>query len=198
MSVDKIKGKILSDAQAEALRIEVEIAEKVKKIKEEQQGRIETIKKDAEEEGRRLAEDRRKKDIAAAELELRKAFLAQKQELIQTVFDRALERLANLEGKEYERFIAELLLKAVEEGDEEVLLSSGDGHKIGDKFLDEVNRKLNVKGKKGALRLVREDRDLGGGFILRRGKKEINCSMASLFNTVREELEPAVAKILFS
>lgn len=198
MSVDKITAKILSDAQAEVRRIEAEIAEKVKKIQAEQRERVEIVEKEAEEEGRWRAEDRQKKDIATAELELRKALLAKKQELIQGVFDRALKRLANLKGEEYERFIAELLLKVVEVGDEEVIFSSGYGHKIEDKLLEEVNRQLTKEGKRGNLRRIKEDRDFLGGFILRRGKREINCSLKSLFSTVREELEPIVAEILFS
>jgi len=197
MSVDRITAKILSDAQAEARQIEDEIARKVEKIRAEEQQRVEAIRKEAEEEGRQRAEDRHRKDIATAELELRKALLAQKQDLIQKVFDKALKRLYDFKGEEYRRFIAELLLKVAEVGDEEVIFSSADEHKLGEKLLEEVNARLVKEGRKGALRLVKENRDLRGGFILRRGKMEVNCSLEALFNSVREELEPEVAEILF-
>jgi V/A-type H+-transporting ATPase subunit E len=179
-------------------QIEAEIAKRVEEIQAEERERVEAIRKEAQEDGSRRAEDRQKKDMATAELELRKAHLAQKQELIQQVFDKALKRLRQLKGKEYQRFIAELLLKVVEIGDEEIIFSSADGHKVEEKLLEEVNSRLVGMGKKGNLHLVEENRDLQGGFILRRGKMEVNCSFDTLFNTVREELEPEVAEILFS
>jgi V/A-type H+-transporting ATPase subunit E len=106
--------------------------------------------------------------------------------------------LADLKGEKYERFVLELLMKVVEVGDEEVIFSNADGHKISEKLLEEANSQLVKAGKAGALRLVKEDRDLQGGFILRRGKTEVNCSLNSLFDSVREELELQVAKALFS
>jgi V/A-type H+-transporting ATPase subunit E len=198
MSVEQITAKILSDAQAEVRQIEAEIAKRVEKIQAEERELVEAITKEAEEEGRRRAEDRQKKDMATAELELRKGLLAQKQELIQQVFDKALKRLYKLKGQEYQAFISQLLLKVVEIGDEEVIFSSADGHKTAEKLLEEVNTRLVKEGKKGNLRLVKENRALQGGFILRRGKMEVNCSFDTLFNTVREELEPDVADVLFS
>jgi V/A-type H+-transporting ATPase subunit E len=198
MPVDKITEKILSDAQAEVRRIQAEIAKKAEKIQAGGREQVAAIEKEAQEEAGRRAEDRKRKDIATAELELRKALLAQKQKLIQQVFDEALKRLTNLRGQEYQRFIIELLLKVVEVGDEEVVFSSSAGHEIGEKLLDEVNGRLAKEGRKGNIRIAKEDRDLQGGFILRRGKMEINCSLQALFKAVREELEPEVSRILFS
>jgi V/A-type H+-transporting ATPase subunit E len=198
MSVETITEKILSDAQAEVFRIEAEVAEKAKKVEAEQREQVKAIEKEAEGEAKWRAQDRKKKDIATAELELRKALLVQKQRLIQQVFDTALKRLEDLKGEKRERFILELLMKVVEVGDEEVIFSDADGRKIGQKLLEEANSRLVKEGKKGALRFVKEDRDLHGGFILRRGKMEVNCSINSLFDSVREELELQVAEVLFS
>lgn len=198
MSVDKITEKILSDAQAEVKGIQTEIAKKTEKILAEGREQAAALEKEAEEEAKRRAEDQKGKDIATAELELRKALLAQKQGLIQQVFDQALKRMANLKGQEYQRFITKLLLNVVEVGDEQVVFSGSGDHEIGEKLLEEVNARLAKEGRKGNLRIVREDRDLQGGFILRRGKMEVNCSLKALFNTVREELEPQVSGILFS
>jgi V/A-type H+-transporting ATPase subunit E len=198
MSVDKIKAKILSDARAEAEKIEQEIAGQVRQIEAQQKEAVAVIEKETQKEAKRRAEDRLKKDIATAELELRKNLLAEKQALIQKIFDQAMEHLAKFKGEEYEKFLLELLLKTVERGDEQVIFSTIDEHKVKDQFLEKVNSRLIEQGKKGELRLVREERDLRGGFILRLGKREVNCSLGALFHTVREELEPGVAKILFS
>ncbi|MFC1683231.1 V-type ATP synthase subunit E [Candidatus Zixiibacteriota bacterium] len=198
MSVDKIKAKILADARAEAKKVEDQISGQVRQIEAQQKEQVEVIEKQVQLEAKQRAEDRFKKDIATAELELRKTLLAEKQALIQKIFDQALKRLTKLTGEKYEKFLLELLLKTVETGDEQLIFSTADEHKVKDQFLEKANRLLTEQGKKGELRLVREERDLRGGFILRRGKKEVNCSLGALFSTVREELEPGVAKILFS
>ena len=124
MSVDKIKAKILSDARAEAEKIQQEIAGQVRQIKAQQKEAVAVIEKETQQEAKRRAEDRYKKDIATAELELRKNLLAEKQALIQKIFDQAMEHLAKFKGEEYERFLLDLLLKTVERGDEQVIFWS--------------------------------------------------------------------------
>jgi V/A-type H+-transporting ATPase subunit E len=198
MAVEKIRLKIMADAQAEVRAIEDEFAERLREIQADRDEQIEAIEKQAQEEARRRAEDRQKKDIATAELDMRKALLDEKQKLIQKVFDQALRRLVQMKGEEHQRFIVDLLLKTVEVGDEEVIVSSAEEHKLVAELLPKVNDKLLKDKKKGELRLVQEDRELLGGFILRRGKREVNCSLSALFNTIREEVEPEVAKALFS
>jgi len=198
VSVDKITEKILSDAKAEVKRIETEATRRVREIQSEGQEKVRAIESAARQEGERRAQDRQKRDIATAELELRKAALAEKQRLIQKVFEDAFQRLAKTRGEEYRDFLSELLMRTVESGDEEVILSKEDAQRLGQAFLKEINGRLKEKGRQGELRLVEHGRDIQGGFILRQGKRETNCSLAALFSAVREELEPRVAEVLFS
>jgi V/A-type H+-transporting ATPase subunit E len=198
MSVDKIKDKILSEAREQAGQIEAEIAGQVKQIQAQEAELVKTIQDQALEEGRRRAEDRLRKDIATAELELRKAVLTRKQELIEQVFEQAFERLAQMKGEKYRSFLADLLMKSVQSGEEEVIFSKEDAGSIGQPLLEEINRRLVKENKPGTLLLADEDREIQGGFILRRGKREVNCTLTALFAAIREELEPRVAEILFS
>jgi V/A-type H+-transporting ATPase subunit E len=198
MSVDKIKEKILSDAREQAQKIEAQAAEKIRQIERERDERVKAIEKAAMEEGTRRAEDRNRKDIATAELELRKGILAEKQKLIQDVFDDAFDHQIKMKGEKYRDFLSDLLMKTVETGQEEVIFSKDDAHHIGQSFIDQVNQRLKKEGQKGELRLVEEERQMQGGFILRQGKREVNCSLAALFGNRREEWEPRVAEILFS
>ncbi len=197
MSVEKITEKILSDAEEQAGRIEKEFAGRIEQIRRRRDQQVEQIRSDAQEEARRRAEDRFQKDIATAELELRKEILARKQEFIGTVFDRAREGLMEMKGPARREFLFQLLLRSVESGDEEVIVSSQDESLIDDKFLEQANKKLEGDGGKGHLQLSEERRDLPGGFILRRGKQEINCSLGALIHSIRRELEPDVAGHLF-
>ena len=197
MSVEKITEKILSDATEQAGGIEKEFAERIEQIRERRDRQIEEIRSRAQEEAQRRAEDRFQKDIATAELEIRKEMLARKQELIGQVFARARERLLEMKGTERREFLLQLLLRTVERGDEEVIVSLQDEALIDKTFLEEANRQLDKDGRKGRLQLSGERRDLPGGFVLRRSKQEINCSLGALIHSVRQELEPDVAGRLF-
>jgi len=197
MSVEKITEKILSDAGEQAGRIEKEFADRIEQIRERGDREIEQIRSRAQDEAGRRAQDRFQKDIATAELELRKEALACKQELIGQVFDRVRERLMEMKGPDRREFLLQLLLRTAESGDEEVIVSQQDRAVIDDAFLEQANKKLKGDGKKGDLRLSGERRDLPGGFILRRGKQEINCTLSALIHSVRQKLEPDVAARLF-
>jgi len=198
MSVEKITEKILSDARGEAGRIEKEFARRIEQVRERRDRQLEEIRSRAKEEARRRAEDRYQKDIATAELELRKEVLARKQELIRTVFDRARQRVMEMKGPARREFLLQLLLRTVESGDEEVIVSPQDEALIDDAFLGQANQQLEGDGRKGRLQLSGEHRDLPGGFVLRRGKQETNCSLGGLIHSVRQELEPDVAGRLFA
>jgi len=197
MSVEKITEKILSDAAEEAGRIEREFADQIEQVRERRDRQVEEIRSQAKEEARRRAQDRFQKDIATAELELRKEVLARKQELIRKVFDQARERLLEMKGGARREFFLQLLLRTVESGDEEVIVSRQDQALIDDTFLEQANKQLEGVGKKGRLRLSEAGRDLPGGFVLRQGKQETNCSLGALIHSIRQELEPEVAGRLF-
>jgi V/A-type H+-transporting ATPase subunit E len=197
MSVEKITEKILSDAREEAGRIEREFAERIEQIRRTRERQVEEIRSRTEEDARRQAQDRLQKEIATAELEMRKEVLARKQELIGQVFDRARQHLLEMKGQERKEFLLQLLLRTVESGDEEIIVSQQDQALIDDAFVEQANGKLKEDGKKGRLQLSEERRDLPGGFVLRRSKQEINCSLGALVHSVRQELEPDVAGRLF-
>jgi V/A-type H+-transporting ATPase subunit E len=88
------------------------------------------------------------------------------------------------------------MLDAVETGDEEAIVDKNEW-RINLDFVKNVNRELGP-GYKGNLRLADEKKDLGGGFILRRGKIKNNVSFEVLLNQARKQLEIELAKDLFS
>jgi V/A-type H+-transporting ATPase subunit E len=102
-----------------------------------------------------------------------------------------------MQPEEYKELMTGLLIAAAESSDEEVVVAESDKDKISAELLEKVNQKLRVGGKKGKLTLSAENRNIPGGFVLRKGRKEINCSLQTIFATGRIELESEVAVILF-
>lgn len=197
VGVEKIKEQILQDSQIT-----------VNNILEEAKKQAESIINKAQLQAVEKAESIRKKAIndslekvrianSMAELEMRKSKLLTKQNIIDEVFSKVLDRLSTLDDAEYEKLIFNMLVNAVETGDEEVVLSGNRKSKMSEGFINNVNQSLVSAGKKGNVKLSDKKVDIVGGFILMSQGVEVNNSFEALIRLNRDEIEPKVAQILF-
>ncbi len=155
------------------------------------------IMDNAKEKAARSAAERKQRVIAMAQLENRKEILKTKQRLIEEAFGRAMRNILSLDTEAYGAFLCKLILQANAEGDEEILLSERDRGRLGDGWIEGLNRRLLENKKKGQMKIAGETRPIQGGAILRLGRKEINCGLASVIDSKRNQLETIVAEILF-
>jgi V/A-type H+-transporting ATPase subunit E len=132
-----------------------------------------------------------------AELEERKGLLQAKQQIIDEVFDKARQELANLPVEDYRQLIYKMLLESSITGDEEIIIDEKDKSRITPDLVEKVNKELKTKGKSGNLKISAKTRPMIGGFILKARDMEINSTFDSLIKLQREELETGIAKILF-
>ncbi|HHU68889.1 MAG TPA: hypothetical protein GXZ31_01145 [Thermoanaerobacterales bacterium] len=195
--LDKIKEKILEDAKREADKIIKEAELEAQRISEQAEKTAAENRKTLNEKAQKDAQEARRKTLAMTELDMRKEQLAVKQKMIDLAFEKTLERLNKLEGKEYEKMILNMMEKAVETGQEEIILSTNDRKKFKPELLATLNNRLSKKGIKAALKISNEARRIQGGFILKRRGVEVNGSFETLIRTEREEIESKVAAILF-
>jgi len=196
MEAEQVVGKILSEARAEAEKIISGAKSKAAAEQEKLESELAKYNKETETLAAEAAEDKRGRMLAMARMDVRKEMGAAKVALVDEVFARAHERIRNLGDDEHRKLISELIVKAVETGDEEVIVGR-DEKRIDDKLIKQVNRQLG-SGFMGNLRLSRERADISGGFILRRNNIQVNVSIEVLVNSMREELESEVVKDLFS
>ena len=197
MSLEAIVDKILKDARDRTSWVEGESRVKIQSIQSQCEETIRAFQEASRKRAERLADDQRRKLLSMAELDIRKEVLALKQEMIEMAFEKAISQL--LEGSE-ERYLAllkKLILDADLEGDEELILNQKDRKRMHDGFIRVLNQALGKAGKQGELKLSPESRPIRGGVILRRGRKEFNCSVESIIYAKRDELEGTVARILF-
>ena len=193
---DKIIEKIIQDAEEKA-------AGYIRGAEE----RAARIIADTEQEAKRNLENRLQKAYSEAEnlkariisideLESRKSKLAVKQKVLSRAFELALERLADMPDSRYRQMIIEMVVPLVGEGTHEITLSGRDKKRlIG--IDNDINRRISESGKKGSVSISANEGTFIGGFILRRGKIEVNCTLETLVNTRKSELEKEVAEILF-
>jgi V/A-type H+-transporting ATPase subunit E len=192
MSIENIIGKILAEAENESQRVLEEAGEKSRDILEKAEAQAEKIRKDSEVQAKEDASLLKSRRTSVAELEVRKMRLGAKQALISRCFDAALDQLANMEEAEYLEFLTSAILATGADGGE-LLLNARDRKAIGEKLV----KKINGTGKAGTLTLAEDTIDAKGGFVLRKGSVEMNSTLETMVNGIRESATPDVVKALF-
>jgi len=197
MQAEQVIEKILSDARAEAAKIAKEAADKAGAERATLDAQLADYRKQTESLVAKAAEDEKSHILAQARMEAAKAYLAEKASILDEVFARAKQRLAELPDNEYRELMARLMAEAAETGDEEVVIGANE-HRIDQNLINDVNGRLAGQSKKGNLRLASDRHHLAGGFVLRRGKIKTNVSLGPLVDQARTALEIELAKELFA
>ena len=195
MEAEQVVEKILADAKAEAEKIKKQAQDKVAAEQAKLDEQLIEYKKQTEILAEKAGKDKKSHILAAARMDIAKQFLAEKRKILDEVFKQARQQLRDLPDEQYHELITKLMLEVVETGDEEIVIDKNE-NRIDQRFIKQINHKLGP-GYKGKLRLSDEKQDLGGGFILRRGKIKTNVSIEVLLDQARKELEIELAKELF-
>ncbi len=192
MSIENITGKILAEARDQSKQVLEEAGYKSRMIVEKATGQAEKIKKDFQEQAEEDARLLKSRRTSVAELEVRKMRLGAKQALISRSFDAALDQLTHMSEGDYLEFLASAIsATGVVEGD--LLLNAKDRKALGEKLV----KKFNSMGKGAKLTLAEDTIDAKGGFVLRKGAVEINSTLETMVNGIRESATTDVVKALF-
>lgn len=195
MAFEDILNRILDDAKKKAREVEDEAKAEAQRIVEDAKKKAESIKAKLLEEAKSRTQEEGKRMLSLTRFEARNLVLAQKRAALDAAFEEALKRLTSLPDGEYGKLVKKMLLEAVVTGEEEVIVSPSDRERL-ETILGGVNADLRKKGRKGKLKLSQETRDLNGGFVLRSDGVEINNSFSAILDSLREELELDLLKIL--
>ena len=195
--VDNIKERILQDAELKAKEIMDKARLQANEIIEKANQKAASRAKEISQKSAYDVSEKKRIINSIVELEMRKDVLASKQQAIEEVFDKVLERMNNFEDNRYEKVIFDMLLASVESGEEEIIMSDDGKKKLSADFINKANKALESVGKKGKLRMSDEIRNISGGFILTGQGVEINNSFEAIIKLNRDEIEPKVAEIFF-
>lgn len=196
--IDKIKERILKEARDKADKnIENgknEVLQILNSAEKEALDKKSIIIKKAEIN----ADEIKKSMISIAESESRKAIFMHKQKILDDTFDKAMHKLCLVPLNEYLSMLEQIILSSVETGSEELILNQKDKDRIGESFIQNINKKLEQKGLKGNIKISQTTVDILGGFVLKNGNIEFNNSFETLFRINKEYLEVEVYECLFS
>lgn len=198
MPIEDIKEKIISEANINAQKIINNAKDKEREIIEKAEKDAENIKEKILNQIKKEIAISKEKIITEANLEARKNILSTKQEIMNKVFNQALNKIIELDDIKYQNFIKKIILNNVEKGNETIFISSKDKKRINNIFIQKINQELIKNGKEGNLSLSDTFLDIKGGIVIGSGNIRKNSSLELIFEKIREELEGEISKNLFN
>ena len=193
--LEKMIRQIEEEAENTAASIIREAEEKAAALCREAEQSCARIRKEAEEEGQVRAEEILRKACSGAGMEDRKRELQLKQELLCETMERALRMLQELEDDRYFALLLHMVPRYIRKEEGELLLSPEDRKRVPEDF-EEKLRELASSGG-GSLKLSGESGGIEGGFLLRYGGIEENCSFAAIFQAEQERIKDELQRLLF-
>ena len=180
-NLDNLVAEILQQAQKEANRMltkaKTENSEFSEKENKKVQKEVEAINDKAAEEAQALKE----RVISNANLKSRDMILQAKEELVEDVLERVLERLKNIDTKKYLKFVENILKNLNLSKNAEVIVSKDMRLALGDKILD--------------YRI--SDQTVESGCSIKDGNLIYNNEFSNLIDFNREELEREILNKIF-
>lgn len=188
--MEKILEKLAAENDAECEAILSAGREEAERITARYRERSEAEKETILRQGREEAESRERRLVSAERAKERREQLAVKQELLEKVFELALQKLCTQSAEEKTAQLTDMLLAAAPDGQGVVYVAASD-RAVGEALVREANAKSG-----GAFTLSDKAVDIPGGFVLKRGDVSVNASYEKLLRSVWERSTAEVAKLL--
>ena len=196
-NITGLTNKIIEDAKVSSKEIIDDAKKKEKMIIDEKVSIAENQRKLMLSKAEEESKVRAGRIISNANLQVRDMKLSAKIEVLNNVFNAAVEELSRMTGGELLNFIKNTILLLDIDGDEEIIVGE-DENRVTTEFINEINKELKSNGKLGKIKLSNERRKIKGGYILAKNGIEINNTFESRVKSLRDDMEAEVAKVLFS
>ena len=216
--LEKVTGKIIADAEADARVILEKAQAECEAIKAKYaaatEAEIEKLTDECDRECQALIIRAR----SSAAMAKRNAVLEARAKLIDDAYAAAEKQIRNMNGEQYLELLCKMLRTALKNqleaeaeslrlyGEDispalyEVVLNSRDRETYGEKLLEAYRAGYGARLSPVVLqrlRLAPDTAPIDGGIILRCGPVETNCSLSMLMAANRRETEARVSRILF-
>ena len=188
----KIIDKILSDAKHDAGEMLSEAWKKAEALVAAKQSEADAEYDLSVEEARKAGEEVVRRRLTVADLEVKKLLLSAKKQAVDEAFEESLKKLLALPKEEYTVLVGSMIASAADDGDV-VVISENDKNVLTKAVFDKISAKI---GKK--LTLSDTFGNFKGGVMLLGKGVDKNLTFESELALLRDEVEPEVAKIMFS
>lgn len=216
--IEKVTGKILADARAEADTILATADETCAAVRAEYAARLKAEQDKLEDQANRECEALITRAKSSAAMAKRNVVLESRAALMAEAYANAEKEIKGLSADEYVDLLVKMLkgalLRQLESEREsmelygenitpekyEVLLNRNDRERYGERLMETIKRTQVGKISMAVLDRVvlsTQDADIDGGLILRLGDMEDNCSIGMMLAQVRRATEAKVSYALF-
>lgn len=160
-NIKNITSKILKDAEAGKENILAAAEEEKSKVLSKKVSSANEIAKEILEKAEVEAKSKKERVISSAKLKVRNNKLAAKQEIINEVFEKSIDKLTTLSKEEFLSFL-ENTISSMNLTGRQTLILNKEGLKFVDSvFIDKLNKKINAE-----ITLSETAGNFKGGFIL--------------------------------
>lgn len=215
--ITAITETIRAEAQAAADEITAAAQAEAQAISADYEAQAKAVSESALADAKAKAEAAVQRAASQGEMDKRKMLLAAKQECVSGAFDKALEKLCALSEEERALLMVKSALRYQTE-DAQYIFNAADRSTVGPLVVETVNAlfKKQQLGETFSGSFVEQVKKLftggpatytatlsdqvggfAGGFILKQGDIESNCTFEVLIAGVREDLEGETSAILF-
>lgn len=193
--LEKILSSIRDDACGEAQALINQAKDEAARILADEKSKSDAHCAQIEEQAKLQARDIERAYASSMELQHRRKLLETKQEILQQTMEQALSRLYGLPDEDYFNILLKMASSFAEQGQGELLLDQKDLKRCPKDFQERLEHSLPSGA---ALSISQATRPIDGGFILKYGDIEQNCSFRALFDARWDELTDKARAILFS
>jgi V/A-type H+-transporting ATPase subunit E len=194
MSIENILKKIEEETEVAAGEILRAAGTRASSIRGEGERGAAKLREELESRVRAKAADEERRLVVGEELELRKASLERRREILGEVYAEARKRIENLPPDEYLRLVSAFILKSAISGREEIVVPAAQRSMFAGDFVESLNR---ARGAGSAFTLAETPGDFAWGVVLREGQRRVDLSLGVIFRQLASRVESAVAGVLF-
>ncbi|HDQ05481.1 MAG TPA: hypothetical protein ENN36_02010 [Candidatus Bathyarchaeota archaeon] len=201
--IEAMKTKILRDAEEKAQKIVLEAKKEAKKTNEQVKVEIKKLEETEKREIKERIEESKRKRMAEEKTEHLRRLQSYKKEIIDSVFDKALQRLKEYsETKQYKKSLKKIIIEAgISIGGGDLIVAVNDrDQKILRRFLKQTAEQIEEKtNTKTQLQLAKEPLNSLGGAIISKAKESatVNNTFEERLNRKKKQISGELENILF-
>ncbi len=194
MSIEKILSKIDEDSLVAVEAALVRASEEAAALSARYARRAKELEADLHTRAGKKAAEEKRRLLVSEQLELRKATLVRKREILSELYGEARKTIAALSGEEYLSLIRALVISRAVSGAEEIVPAAGQTSLLSSDFLKKLNKKYPGGGR---FTIAAAEGSFEWGVVLREGRRVVDLSLSTVFDQVMDRIEPEVSAILF-
>lgn len=187
----KVKDKILKEAENSKKKIQKETSAKIKEIMDKAKEEAGNIEKKGEIRAREEEKAEKERILSRVRMELSNRKLDKKNEIMEELKSKVREDMKSLNWNDYKELVKELILKASEDGDEEIIPGTLHEDKVKD-LIKELN-----SNNKYDFKISRIKGDFEVGIVLSKGKRRVNATLSVLLEEAFLEMQEEIVGTLF-